>query len=94
MDKQGESEHIVKSYEQELGRLKALLTQMGGMVEAQAANASRALVEHNATAASYAVQDDLAVDKLEREIADLRHALSEMAMENHEMQDVHKRRRR
>jgi hypothetical protein len=31
---------------------------------------------------------------MEREIADLRHALSEMAMENHEMQDVHKRRRR
>ncbi|MCB8879751.1 phosphate signaling complex protein PhoU [Acidisoma cellulosilytica] len=70
MDNQGESEHIVKSYEQELGRLKALLTQMGGMVEAQAANASRALVEHNSTAASYAVQDDLAVDRLEREITD------------------------
>lgn len=70
MDNQGENEHIVKSYEQELGRLKALLTQMGGMVEAQAANAARAVVEHNAAAASYAVQDDLAVDKLEREITD------------------------
>ncbi|HEX3983345.1 MAG TPA: phosphate signaling complex protein PhoU, partial [Acidisoma sp.] len=67
---EAESEHIVKSYEQDLGRLRALITQMGGMVEAQAANASRALVEHNATAASYAVQDDLAVDRLEREISD------------------------
>ena len=65
-----ESEHIVKSYEQELARLKGLLTQMGGMVEAQAANAARAVLEHNASAAGFAVQDDLAVDALEREIID------------------------
>jgi phosphate transport system protein len=70
MDNEAESEHIVKSYEQDLGRLKALLTQMGGMVEAQAANASRALLERNAAAADYAVQDDVAVDKLERDIGE------------------------
>ena len=52
-------EHLVKSYEQELSRLRGLVTQMGGMVEAQAANAARAVMEHNATAAAYAVQDDL-----------------------------------
>jgi phosphate transport system protein len=68
--KEAEGEHIVKSYEQDLARMKGLLTQMGGMVEAQAANAARAVLEHNATAASYAVQDDVAVDALEREITD------------------------
>ena len=60
----------MKSYEQELGRLRGMLTQMGGMVEAQAANATRAVLEHNATAAGYAVQDDLNGDSLEREITD------------------------
>lgn len=68
--KESEGEHIVKSYEQDLARMKGLLTQMGGMVEAQAANAARAVLEHNATAAGYAVQDDVAVDGLEREITD------------------------
>ena len=67
---QAEGEHIVKSYETELGRLRGLLTQMGGMVEAQAANAARSVIEHDAEAASFAVQDDTAVDKLERDITD------------------------
>jgi phosphate transport system protein len=70
MSDRSESEHIVKSYDQELSRLRGLVTQMGGMVEAQAANAARAVMEHNAIAAGYAVQDDLNVDNLEREIAD------------------------
>ena len=70
MSNASESEHIVKSYEQELGRLRGLLTQMGGLVEAQAANAARAVIEHNPAAASYAVQDDVKVDNLEREITD------------------------
>lgn len=68
--KESEGEHIVKSYEQDLARMKGLLTQMGGMVESQAANAARAVLEHNATAAGYAVEDDVAVDALEREITD------------------------
>jgi phosphate transport system protein len=63
-----EPEHLVKSYEQELSRLRGMVTQMGGMVEAQAANATRAVMEHNTTAATYAVQDDPKVDALEREI--------------------------
>ncbi|MBW4022822.1 MAG: phosphate signaling complex protein PhoU [Proteobacteria bacterium] len=70
MSPASESERIVKSYEQDLGRLRGLVTKMGGMVEAQAANAARAVLEHNATAAGYAVQDDLNVDSLEREIVD------------------------
>ena len=43
-----------------------------GWSKPQAANAARAVMEHNATAAAYAVQDDLKVDSLEREIADFR----------------------
>jgi phosphate transport system protein len=70
MNNDGDSGHAVKSYDQDLGRLRALLTQMGGMVEAQAANAARALLEHSSAAADYAVQDDVEVDKLERDIGD------------------------
>jgi phosphate transport system protein len=70
LNERSEGEHIVKSYDQELSRLRGLVTQMGGMVEAQAANAARAVLEHNVSAAGYAVQDDLNVDNLEREIAD------------------------
>ena len=61
-------EHIVKSYDQELSRLRGLITQMGGLVESQAANATRAVIEHDVQAATFAVQDDPQVDALEREI--------------------------
>ena len=59
-------EHIVKSYDQELSRLRGLITQMGGLVESQAANATRAVIEHDVQAATFAVQDDPQVDALER----------------------------
>jgi phosphate transport system protein len=63
-----QAEHIVKSYDQELSRLRGLITQMGGLVESQAANATRAVIEHDVQAATFAVQDDPQVDALEREI--------------------------
>ncbi|MCW3476102.1 phosphate signaling complex protein PhoU [Limobrevibacterium gyesilva] len=62
------AEHIVKSFEQELKRLQALITEMGGMVESQVALASRAVIDKDAAAASQAVDADPAVDALEREV--------------------------
>lgn len=61
------AEHIVKSYEQELAQLRDLVTRMGGMVEAQLALAADAVVGGDLAAASRAVEQDPAIDALERE---------------------------
>src|SRR6478672_3182340 len=63
-----EPEHLVKSYDSELKRLRNLLTQMGGIVESQVALAAEAIMERNTTAATKAVEEDPKVDALEREI--------------------------
>ncbi|HUZ63528.1 MAG TPA: phosphate signaling complex protein PhoU [Acetobacteraceae bacterium] len=87
--------HIVKSFEQDLNRLHDMLTQMGGLVETQVANAARAVIERDPAAASRAVEDDPKVDAMEREVeqfairllalrqpmaADLRHIVAALKM--------------
>ena len=62
-----EAEHLVKSYDVELKRLRNLLTQMGGIVESQVALASEAIMNRDAAAATRAVEEDPKVDALERE---------------------------
>jgi len=62
------AEHIVKSFEQELNRLRTLITDMGGMVESQVAQACRAVIEKDGGAATRAVESDPQVDALERDI--------------------------
>ena len=61
-------EHLVKRYDQELKRLRGLLTQMGGTVESQVALAAEAIVHRDAAAATRAVEEDPKVDALEREV--------------------------
>jgi phosphate transport system protein len=61
------AEHIVKSFEQELARLRSLITDMGGMVERQVALACSAVLERDSDAASQAVEADPKVDAQERE---------------------------
>jgi len=63
-----EAEHIVKSYEQELKRLATLLTEMGGMVEHQVADALAAIITKDSNAAGHAVEADPKVDAAEREV--------------------------
>jgi two-component system phosphate regulon response regulator PhoB len=63
-----EAPHIVKSFSQELQRLRDLLTQMGGIVESQLALATQAIVNQDADTATRAVQQDPAVDSLERQV--------------------------
>ena len=63
-----DAEHIVKSYENELNRLRGLIADMGGMVEHQVADACDAVVNRNAEAATQAVAQDPKVDEAEREI--------------------------
>jgi len=62
------AEHIVKSYEGELKRLGALLTEMGGLVESELALACEAVLSRDAVAASAAVEADPKVDAMEREV--------------------------
>ncbi len=61
------AEHIVKSYEHELAKLRDLVTQMGGLVESQVALATDAVVNGDGAAATRAVEQDPAVDAIERE---------------------------
>jgi len=63
-----DAEHIVKSYEIELNRLRGLIADMGGMVEHQVADACDAVVNRNTEAATQAVAQDPKVDEAEREI--------------------------
>lgn len=62
-----EAPHIVRAYAQELQRLRDLVTEMGGLVENQVALAAQAVTTGDAELASRAVEQDPAVDELERE---------------------------
>jgi phosphate transport system protein len=62
------SGHIVKAYEQELKRLAALITGMGGMVEAQLAGACQAILHKDGAAAAAAIESDPRVDATEQEV--------------------------
>jgi phosphate transport system protein len=61
-------EHVVKSYDQELKRLRNMITQMGGIVETQVALAADAIMQRDAASATRAVEEDPKVDALEREV--------------------------
>ncbi len=63
-----ETGHIVKSYEQELHRLRDLLTEMGGVVENQAAMAAEAVMSSDATLAGRVLEEDPRADALERQV--------------------------
>ena len=62
------SEHLVKSFDQDLKRLTDMLIRMGGIVENQVALASEAVLERNPEAATRTVEEDVKVDTLEREV--------------------------
>ena len=62
------AEHIVKSYEQELNRLRAQITEMGGLVESEEALACQAVLDRDDTIAASVVELDPKVDALEQQI--------------------------
>ncbi len=61
-------EHVVRSFDQELKRLRNLMTQMGGIVETQVALAADAIMQRDSASATRAVEEDPKVDALEREV--------------------------
>ncbi len=62
------TEHIVKSFDDELKQLSQMVAQMGGLAEAQLQAAIEALVARDAEQAARVVQGDVRIDQLERQI--------------------------
>ncbi|WP_372783610.1 phosphate signaling complex protein PhoU [Phenylobacterium sp.] len=62
------NEHIVKSYEEELNGLAAECVRMGGLTEAQVADAVSAVVKRNQDLAAIVVGRDDKLDEAERDI--------------------------
>ena len=62
------SEHTVKAFDEELGALKTMLSQMGGLAEEQLDNAIDALLRRDIALADRVIQNDGKIDILERQI--------------------------
>ena len=62
------SDHIVKSYDEELTKLQNTLIAMGGLAEAQLASAIQAVVKRDSELAAEVVAGDARVDELEKEV--------------------------
>ena len=62
------TDHIVRSYDEDLRRLRDMTARMGGLAERQVADSTRALVRRDTALASEVVQRDAQIDQLEREI--------------------------
>jgi phosphate transport system protein len=62
------SEHIVKSYDQELKHLQRLIARMGGLAEQQLAQAIEAVEERDSALAARIIAADRQVDDLEAEV--------------------------
>jgi phosphate transport system protein len=61
-------EHIVKAYEEQLRRLRDMVSRMGGLAERQVADSVTALIRRDAALAAEVVARDASLDQLEREI--------------------------
>ena len=62
-----ESQHVVKSYDEELRRLSNTITEMGGLAESQLATAIDAVVKRDSELAATVVEGDAKVDHLQRD---------------------------
>ena len=63
-----ETEHIVKSFDEELQRLDNMILEMGGLAESQLADAIAALVRRDADLARRVVEQDRRIDTIENDI--------------------------
>jgi phosphate transport system protein len=62
------NEHTVKVFDDELGQLRGLIAQMGGLAEKAIEEAVEALVRHDLVAAARVVEGDKQIDHLESEV--------------------------
>ena len=65
---QDQPDHIVRSYDEQLRRLRDMLARMGGLAERQVHDATIALVRRDAALAAEVVSRDAALDQMEREV--------------------------
>lgn len=72
------SNHIVKSYDEQLKRLDHLIAEMGGLAETQLANAMDALIKRDSDKAARLVAVDHRLDELESEVD--HHTVSMLAL--------------
>ena len=63
-----EADHTVQSYDEDLERLTTLVSRMGGLVESQIVQATRAMTTRDSDIARQVIADDEAIDALEREL--------------------------
>lgn len=61
-------EHTVKSFDDEIGTLRGLIAEMGGLAEVAIARAIEALVRHDNDAAKEIIEADARIDALEVEV--------------------------
>jgi phosphate transport system protein len=64
-------QHIIKSYDEELGRLNKMIVEMGGLAESQLASAIDAVMKRDSYLAASVIEGDAKVDQLERELDNL-----------------------
>lgn len=60
--------HIVRSFDDDLQELRNAIIEMGGLAEAQLANAIRALTDRDTSLAEETISADAVVDKMEQDI--------------------------
>jgi phosphate transport system protein len=65
---QDQPEHIVRSYDDQLRRLRDMVARMGGLAERQVHDATIALVRRDVVLAAEVVSRDAALDALEKEV--------------------------
>lgn len=65
---QEKPEHMVRSYDEDLKRLRDMIARMGGLAEQQVADATTALSRRDSELAAEVVKRDGQIDQLEREI--------------------------
>jgi phosphate transport system protein len=65
------ADHIVKSYDEELSRLRNMIVEMGGLAESQLASAIDAVAKRDSALAARVVEGDAQVDELQRELDNL-----------------------
>jgi len=63
------AEHIVKSYDEELAKLNAWISEMGGLAETQLQMALEALAKRDTDLAQRVIAGDARVDQLEKDVA-------------------------
>lgn len=62
------SEHTVTAFDDDIGELRALVSEMGGLAETAIGDAIHALIRHDLETAARIIEEDARIDELESEV--------------------------